>query len=233
MAPRRSARVAAVNIPLSLASKSFSSAAMYGKASKPIVSPTKRKATASTPSCLRSPTNELSKETTPSAVLPAPALSDTSSLKRRKKEAPTAKPSPDVLCPSHQDHLFDTLHALPSKTHLLQKAELVDSFGALPAIGTDVDSLLQDAEAFLIKTDEKLRTVIELHRCALFSPEKLKEVVYPFTALSSGIIGQQVIFIHFLLLFPHTHSRTCARALSRSLSRNIRIQPRFNSCCEA
>jgi len=101
---------------------------------------------------------------------------------------------------------------LPSKTHLLQKAELVDSFGALPAIGTDVDSLLQDAEAFLIKTDEKLRTVIELHRCALFSPEKLKEVVYPFTALSSGIIGQQVsgqaassIRSRFTALFPTTH----------------------------
>ncbi|KAF2848902.1 DNA glycosylase [Plenodomus tracheiphilus IPT5] len=84
--------------------------------------------------------------------------------------------------------------------------------GALPAASTDVDQLLKDAEAFLIKTDEKLRPLVEKHKCNVFSPEGLREVVDPFTALSSGIIGQQVsgqaassIRKKFTSLFPTTH----------------------------
>ena len=61
-----------------------------------------------------------------------------------------------------------------------------------------VDTLLKDAEEFLISVDEsgKLERLIKKQRCKVFSPEGLREAVDPFTALSSGIIGQQVRCIH-------------------------------------
>lgn len=84
--------------------------------------------------------------------------------------------------------------------------------GALPAASTNVQQLLKDAEAHLIRTDERLRVLVEKHRCEMFSPEGLKEVIDPFTELSKGIIGQQVsgqaatsIRQKFTSLFPTTH----------------------------
>ena len=55
-----------------------------------------------------------------------------------------------------------------------------------------IDTLLRDAEAYLVEVDPKLGPLVEKHKCAVFSPEGMREVVDPFTALSSGIIGQQV-----------------------------------------
>ena len=43
-----------------------------------------------------------------------------------------------------------------------------------------------------MKVDPKMEALVKKHHCKVFSPEGLKEVVDPFTALSSGIIGQQV-----------------------------------------
>ncbi|KAF2269209.1 DNA glycosylase [Lojkania enalia] len=74
------------------------------------------------------------------------------------------------------------------------------------------DTLLEDACEYLCKVDPKLRPLIESHHCKMFSPEGLREVVDPFTALASGIIGQQVsgqaaasIRAKFTSLFPSTH----------------------------
>jgi DNA-3-methyladenine glycosylase II len=64
--------------------------------------------------------------------------------------------------------------------------------GALRAATTNIDTLLEEAERFLIAVDPKLAGLIDKHRCKVFSPEGLREVVDPFTALCSGIIGQQV-----------------------------------------
>lgn len=67
-----------------------------------------------------------------------------------------------------------------------------------PDVGTvkpptsNIDTLLEDAEAFLISVDPKLKGLIEKHKCKMFSPEGLREVVDPFTALASSIMGQQV-----------------------------------------
>lgn len=57
-----------------------------------------------------------------------------------------------------------------------------------------MDRLLKDAEEHLVKVDQtgRLEGLIQGHKCKVFSPEGLREVVDPFTALSSGIIGQQV-----------------------------------------
>lgn len=54
------------------------------------------------------------------------------------------------------------------------------------------DNLLQTACAHLVSIDPRLKPIIDQHHCRLFSPEGLSEEVDPFTALSSGIIGQQV-----------------------------------------
>ncbi|TLD22507.1 DNA-3-methyladenine glycosylase [Venturia nashicola] len=58
--------------------------------------------------------------------------------------------------------------------------------------GTTTENLLEKACAHLASVDPKLQAVIDKHRCKMFSPEGLQEVVEPFTALSSGIMAQQV-----------------------------------------
>ncbi|KAE8835108.1 hypothetical protein PTNB85_06441 [Pyrenophora teres f. teres] len=84
--------------------------------------------------------------------------------------------------------------------------------GAIPNASTNVERLLKDAEEFLVKVDPKMEALVKKHHCEIFSPEGLREVVDPFTALSSGIIGQQVsgkaassIRAKFTALFPTTH----------------------------
>ncbi|WPH01089.1 Hypothetical protein R9X50_00392400 [Acrodontium crateriforme] len=59
-------------------------------------------------------------------------------------------------------------------------------------LATTATCLLDDACAHLIKTDPKLKPVIEKNHCKVFSPEGLAEVVDPFNALVSGILAQQV-----------------------------------------
>ena len=54
------------------------------------------------------------------------------------------------------------------------------------------ENLLQKAEAFLIKQDPRLRDLVEAHKCHMFTPEGLAEVIEPFQSLTSGIMGQQV-----------------------------------------
>ncbi|XPS78056.1 DNA-3-methyladenine glycosylase II [Ascochyta lentis] len=141
------------------------------------------------------------------------------------------------------DHMFDTLasHPRPASPHLANAPVLspnspstvvVVADGESPAkkrrakelppdVGSpvkpgnaSVDTLLSDAEAFLVKADQtgKLAKLIAGKRCEVFSPEGLREVVDPFTALASGVIGQQVsgqaassIRKKFTALFPDTH----------------------------
>jgi DNA-3-methyladenine glycosylase II len=81
----------------------------------------------------------------------------------------------------------------PSPAKKRKAKELVPpDVGALRPPTSNVDTLLKEAEAFLIKVDPKMKAVVEKHHCKIFSPEGLREVVDPFTALSSGIMGQQV-----------------------------------------
>ncbi|KAJ6201872.1 DNA-3-methyladenine glycosylase, partial [Bipolaris maydis] len=103
--------------------------------------------------------------------------------------------------------------------------------GAIPRASTNIDRLLKDAEAHLVNVDPKLKTLIEKHHCKIFSPEGLREVVDPFTALSSGIIGQQV---NVLLLstsphIPSSHPRStmakeivCTAEVSSQAAASIR-----------
>lgn len=62
----------------------------------------------------------------------------------------------------------------------------------LPRPTATTGTLLEQAVAHLIKTDPRLKPLIEKYPCPLFSPEGLAEKVDPFQSLASSIIGQQV-----------------------------------------
>jgi DNA-3-methyladenine glycosylase II len=66
-----------------------------------------------------------------------------------------------------------------------------------PRPTTSTEKLLEEACHHLCAVDPKLQTVVEKHHCHLFSPEGLAEVVDPFQALCSSIIGQQVCSTYF------------------------------------
>ncbi|KAL1612487.1 3-methyladenine DNA glycosylase [Paraconiothyrium brasiliense] len=103
--------------------------------------------------------------------------------------------------------------AEPSPTKKRKAKETVPpDVGVLNKPSATIDTLLKDAEESLCSVDPKLRPLVERHKCKMFSPEGLREVVDPFTALSSGIMGQQVsgqaaasIRKKFIALFPETH----------------------------
>jgi DNA-3-methyladenine glycosylase II len=98
-------------------------------------------------------------------------------------------------------------NASPSKKRRAQ--EPPPDVGVLLPPTSTTETLLQDACEHLCKVDPNLKSLVDRHHCGVFSPEGLKEVVEPFTALASGIIGQQVsgqaaasIRKKFTALFP-------------------------------
>jgi DNA-3-methyladenine glycosylase II len=83
----------------------------------------------------------------------------------------------------------------PSPVKKRKAKEVVPpDMGTVKPASTNIDTLLQEAEAYLISVDPKLQPLIEKHHCKMFSPDGLREVVDPFTALASSIMGQQVCF---------------------------------------
>ncbi|TPX06904.1 uncharacterized protein E0L32_002400 [Thyridium curvatum] len=60
------------------------------------------------------------------------------------------------------------------------------------AATTTTATLLEEACAHLIKTDARMKPLIDAHHCRVFSPEGLAEKIDPFESLCSGIISQQV-----------------------------------------
>jgi len=104
--------------------------------------------------------------------------------------APVLKPGGDEV----------VVNDSPSKK---RKADAPPDVGSpLKKGNSTVDTLLKDAEAYLIEVDKgfmgkgRLERLIKSQQCKMFNPEGLREVVDPFTALASGIIGQQVCFGH-------------------------------------
>lgn len=123
---------------------------------------------------------------TPAAVT---ALSQTSTNPRRKPAGGTRKAAPNntnaplqtpggTKVVKYPSDVFDSALSSPHKA-------------AEP--GTTTENLLEKACAHLVSMDPKLQAVIDKHHCKMFSPEGLQEVVEPFTALSSGIMAQQVL----------------------------------------
>lgn len=125
--------------------------------------------------------------------------------------APVLKPGGDEI----------VVNESPSKK---RKAEAPPDVGSpLKKGNSTIDTLLKDAEAFLIEVDKgfmgkgRLERLIKSQQCKMFNPEGLREVVDPFTALASGIIGQQVCFghcINYAVLGSVCDKKTHGRLLS-------------------
>ncbi|KAL8298661.1 hypothetical protein RB597_007329 [Gaeumannomyces tritici] len=61
-----------------------------------------------------------------------------------------------------------------------------------PPAATTTATILDEACAYLVRVDARMRPLVEAHRCHIFSPEGLAEEIDPFESLCSGIISQQV-----------------------------------------
>ena len=80
---------------------------------------------------------------------------------------------------------------------------------------TTTKNILDEACAHLIKTDPRIKPIIDANYCRVFSPESLAEKVDPFESLSSGIMSQQVsgasaraVKIRFIDLFEMEKDQT-------------------------
>jgi DNA-3-methyladenine glycosylase II len=79
------------------------------------------------------------------------------------------------------------------ETHRLVASKSVDQISPSKKAGIKTTgNILDEAIAHLVKTDPKLKPVIDKHHCHVFSPEGLAEEIDPFRSLASGIISQQV-----------------------------------------
>ena len=123
-------------------------------------------------------------------------LDNLASLNQTRPADPLVTNAP-VLKPGGDEVVFNES---PSKK---RKADAPPDVGSpLKKGNSTVDTLLKDAEAYLIEVDKgfmgkgRLERLIKSQQCKMFNPEGLREVVDPFTALASGIIGQQVCFGH-------------------------------------
>jgi DNA-3-methyladenine glycosylase II len=61
-----------------------------------------------------------------------------------------------------------------------------------PQSKTTTGNILEKACDHLVKTDPRLKLLIDKHHCSIFSAEGLAQEIDPFKALTSGIISQQV-----------------------------------------
>ncbi|KAF1928737.1 DNA glycosylase [Didymella exigua CBS 183.55] len=139
-------------------------------------------------------------------------LDSLASLNRNRPAAPDITNAP-VLTPNGSQVV---VNESPSKKR--KANNLPPDVGSPMKSTSTIATLLKDAEAYLIKVDmevtgnRRLERLIAGHQCKMFNPEGLREVVDPFTALASGIIGQQVsgaaaasIRKRFTALFEDTH----------------------------
>ena len=117
--------------------------------------------------------------------VPQPSTPDAgaSPSKRRRKAAPHATNAP------LQTPKGSKLVAYPSE--LFESTQEAQAFDRAEGVLT-TENLLDKACEHLISVDPRMKKLVEAHRCPMFSPEGLAEVVDPFVSLVSGIIGQQV-----------------------------------------
>ncbi|MCJ1473050.1 3-methyladenine DNA glycosylase [Lambiella insularis] len=122
-----------------------------------------------------------------------------------KDEAPPSRPA--------EPHITNAPLQTPGGSHLTaytgRGASASPSKSGIPRPTTTTRSLLQEACAHLLQVEPRLQPVIAKHHCRIFAPEGLAEVVDPFRALASSIMGQQVsgaaaasIKKKFIELFP-------------------------------
>ena len=84
------------------------------------------------------------------------------------------------------------------ETHRVLANKPIDqvSPSKVSTVKTTTSNVLDEAIAHIIKTEPKLKPVVEKNHCHVFSPEGLAEEIDPFRSLTSGIISQQVWSSH-------------------------------------
>lgn len=133
-------------------------------------------------------------------------------LNRNRPAAPDVTNAP-VLTPNHSQVVVNDSPSKKRKTN-----DLPPDVGSPMKSTSTIDTLLKDAEAYLVKVDKeitrngRLQRLIAGHQCKMFNPEGLREVVDPFTALASGIIGQQVCRVVRQWHVQCEAPRVCAQA---------------------
>ncbi|KAJ5714889.1 DNA glycosylase [Penicillium malachiteum] len=146
------------------------------------------------------PTKAPEKPTT-SYWSPEPPTTDDSTQKLAENSVTTDTPNNRPHTPPPLDRPVDphrtnvtllTPHGSSVSAYPPRTEDASPSKTGLPRPAATTGTLLEKGLAHLIATDPRLRTVIELHPCPLFSPEGLAEKVDPFNSLTSSIIGQQV-----------------------------------------
>jgi DNA-3-methyladenine glycosylase II len=70
--------------------------------------------------------------------------------------------------------------------------DLISPSKARMTTTTTTANLLEEANAFLVKADPRMKPLVEGNHCGVFSPEGLAEKIDPFESLCSGIMSQQV-----------------------------------------
>lgn len=138
---------------------------------------------------------------TPSAVglMAAPSLPRPAGIMSGEQTSPAQIPSPTKTPKARktrpaQPHTANVPLQTPRGSKItanLANATVVDSADD-DEEPTTTANLLAKAEAFLIKQDPRLKSLIDANHCQMFSPEGLAENIDPFKSLSSGIMAQQV-----------------------------------------
>ncbi|KAH7084934.1 DNA-3-methyladenine glycosylase [Paraphoma chrysanthemicola] len=229
MSLRRSARVATSSTSNTTDTNGTNGTSSTKTASKPAPASKKRK-----PKTNPSPPSPTTKDEPNDFAIPNPPSTP---LPKKRKPAPAPSPShildlplPTLSRPA-DPHTTNAPLSTPNGSRVVayssspikpsdpspvkrRKAKEVvpPDVGTLRSATTNIDTLLEDAETFLVSVDPKLKGLVEKHKCTTFSPEGLREVVEPFEKLASGIIGQQVsgaaaasIRAKFTALFADTH----------------------------
>ncbi|OIW23472.1 DNA glycosylase [Coniochaeta ligniaria NRRL 30616] len=106
---------------------------------------------------------------------------------------PTKRPRPAVVDRLADPNLTNAPLLSPETSRLIAPK----SVAAIPSKlsgghRTTTATLLQEANAHLVKVDARMKRLVDAHHCRIFSPEGLAEQIDPFESLASGIISQQV-----------------------------------------
>jgi DNA-3-methyladenine glycosylase II len=123
---------------------------------------------------------------------------DTHMLKQLGIVATAIKPIRDNTPPPIErlanPHLSNAPLISPESSRLVANKALADASPSKPSAHPRITTtdILKKAIGHLVKTEPKLKPVIEKHHCHLFSPDGLAEVIDPFNSLASSIIAQQV-----------------------------------------
>jgi DNA-3-methyladenine glycosylase II len=142
-----------------------------------------------TPNKRRKTPSQPNIEAPPAPTTPTPSLVGLiagASSNPRRKPASTRKAAPNATNAPLQTPGGSRIVAYPSD--LFEAPSSQNPGEASLTTG----NLLQKACEHLVKVDPRFKVVIDKHHCKMFSPEGLQEEVEPFTALASGIMGQQV-----------------------------------------